>query len=376
MVYNKNMKRKKIGILGGTLDPVHLGHTALLRMAKEQIGLDEAILLPAGDPPHKHCHADARDRLQMARIASGGAFTVSDMEIRRSGTTYTVDTLRRLRAANPRCELVYVIGADTVECLETWRDYQEVFKLCTFAAAARGGRRFAAPEGARVTWLQGEVPDVSSTLVRERAAVRGELEALTGAAVARYIRERGLYLMGVSQAEAENMLRGMLSPSRFKHTMGVCAACERLARLHDLDVAAARVAALLHDAAKCLPAQEQRRLASGEADEGETQNPQLLHAPAGMAVARDMFGVRDTEILQAIRCHTLGGPAMTPLMLCVFVADFIEPGRADFPGLEQARALAGTDLRAAASKCAKLTKSHLERMGQKVHPRIMCMIDA
>ena len=81
------MEHRKIGILGGTLDPVHLGHTALLRMAKEQLALSTAILLPDGDPPHKHCHAVAEDRLWMAKLAAGDEFTVSDMEVRREGAT-------------------------------------------------------------------------------------------------------------------------------------------------------------------------------------------------------------------------------------------------------------------------------------------------
>lgn len=374
MVYNKSMERRKIGILGGTLDPVHIGHTALLRMAREQLGLDAALLLPAGDPPHKHCHAAAEDRLRMARLAAGEEFAVCDMEVRRAGTTYTVDTLRRLRAQYPQADLVYVIGEDTLSNLVTWRDYAQVFGLCAFAVSHRAREHGSAPEGARVRWLQGEPPGVSSTLVRERAAVRGELETLVGARVARYMRERGLYLMGVCEAEAEGMLRGMLTPSRFEHTLGVRDTCERLARAHGLDVGAARVAGLLHDAAKCLPEDEQRRLAGAEADAGEVANVELLHASAGAAVARDVFGVRDDEILAAIRCHTLGGPRMTPLMLCVFVADFIEPGRAAFPGLEEARALAGTDLRAAASKCVELTREYLVRAGRSVHPRMLEMI--
>ena len=170
------------------------------------------------------------------------------------------------------------------------------------------------------------------------------------------------------------MLRGMLTKHRFRHTLGVRDESERLARIHGLDAAAARVAGLLHDAAKCLPEAEQRRLAEGVADAEEMANPQLLHAPAGMVVARETFGVRDAEILEAIRCHTLGGPEMTGLMLAVFVADFTEPGREDFPGLSEARALAGTDLRAAASKCAELTKKHLQETGRAVHPRVETML--
>ena len=374
MVYNRNMEHRKIGILGGTLDPVHLGHTALLRMAKEQLALSTAILLPDGDPPHKHCHAVAEDRLWMAKLAAGDEFTVSDMEVRREGATYTVDTLRRLRAQEPESELVYIIGADTLPNLVTWREYKEVFRLCTFAAARRGGETEAVPEGARVRWLEGDPPDISSTHIREVAATRGDLRGLVDDKVAAYIREKGLYLMNVPEVEAEEMLKKTLTRHRFRHTLGVRDTSERLARIYGLDAAAARVAGLLHDAAKCLPEKEQRRLAAGLADEGELANPELLHAPAGAAVAKETFGVRDEEILAAIRCHTLGGAEMTGLMLAVFVADFIEPGREDFPGLAEARALAGTDLRAAASKCAQLTKKHLEETGRAVHPRMETML--
>ena len=138
------MKHRKIGILGGTLDPVHLGHTALLRLAKEQLALSEAILLPDGDPPHKHCHAVAEDRLWMAKLAAGDEFTVSDMEVRREGATYTVDTLRRLRAQEPESELVYIIGADTLPNLRHLarirRGLQALHLRGGAAGRGRGGR--------------------------------------------------------------------------------------------------------------------------------------------------------------------------------------------------------------------------------------------
>ena len=95
------------------------------------------------------------------------------------------------------------------------------------------------------------------------------------------IREKGLYLMDVPEVEAEETLKKTLTRHRFRHTLGVRDTSERLARIHGLDAAAARVAGLLHDAAKCLPEKEQRRLAAGLADEGELANPELLHAPAG-----------------------------------------------------------------------------------------------
>ena len=369
--YNSNMERRTIGILGGTLDPVHLGHLALLRAAREQLGLDEAVLMPAGDPPHKHCHVLAEDRLQMTRLAAAGEFAVSDAEVLRPGRTYTVDTLRRIRAERPDWDIVYAIGSDTLPNLLTWREYPEVFRLCAFATARRPGYADEVPEGARVLWLEGDIPDISSTRIRELAAVRAELSGFVSAPVGRYIRKRGLYLTAMPEVEAERALRETLSPHRFSHTLGVRETAERLANIHGLDAAAARVAGLLHDAAKCALYIEQLRLAEGVADELERANPELLHAPAGMAVARDRFGVRDPEILSAIRNHTLGRRGMSGLELAIYVADFIEPEREDFPGLSDVRELAEADLQAAASKCAELTYDFCRRRGSAPHPRTL-----
>jgi len=365
------MERRKIGILGGTLDPVHLGHLALLRAAREQMSLDEAVLMPAGDPPHKRCHVRAEDRLQMAVLAAAGEFAVSDAEVLRPGTTYTVDTLRRIRSERPGWDIVYVIGSDTLPNLLTWRDYREVFRMCSFAAARRKDCADEVPEGALVRWLDGDIPDISSTHIRERAAVRAPLADMVSAPVERHIRTRGLYLMSMPEGEAERALREMLTPSRFSHTLGVRETAERLAAIHGLDGAAARIAGLLHDAAKCAPYIEQLRLAQGGADGLERADPKLVHAPAGMAVARDRFGVRDPEILEAIRNHTLGRRGMSGLELAIYVADFIEPERDGFPGLDGVRALAEADLGAAASRCAELTYAYCRKRGSAPHPRTL-----
>ena len=111
----------RMGIMGGTLDPVHNGHIAVARAVCRACGLDGVMLLPAGDPPHKQHRADKADRWAMAQLAVGTLdwMSASDLEITRVGTTYTVDTLEQLSAAQPDVEWVYIIGADTVNVLET-----------------------------------------------------------------------------------------------------------------------------------------------------------------------------------------------------------------------------------------------------------------
>lgn len=131
----------RIGIMGGTLDPVHNGHIEIARSVRAELGLDGVMLLPAGDPPHKKRESDKLDRLEMAKRAAAEFdwMFVSDLEIARKGTTYTVDTLRALKRKQPDAEWIYIIGADTLNILDSWRNFPEIAQLCAFAAVSRPG---------------------------------------------------------------------------------------------------------------------------------------------------------------------------------------------------------------------------------------------
>ena len=113
-----------------------------------------------------------------------------------------------------------------------------------------------------------------------------------------------------------------------------------------------------------------------ETDAAELAAESVLHAPAGMLLAQREFGVQDPEILSAIRCHTLGGDHMRALDELIYVSDFIEPGRADFPGLSEARRLAQTDLHLAARRCAELTAEYLRAQGLEPHPRTLALMQS
>ena len=204
-----------IGILGGTFNPPHLGHLALARDAREELGLDRVLLMPAGIAPHKPGAAEpgAEHRLAMCRLALQGepALSVSALEVERDGPSYTVDTLRAIHASDPHLQLTFIAGADVACTLPSWREPAKLLELAGLAVAARAGadRRtvlrelaplLAGVEGARtsgepsnVRFLRMPVIDISSSIVRERAA-RGEpVEDLVGEPVGRYIAEQGLY---------------------------------------------------------------------------------------------------------------------------------------------------------------------------------------
>lgn len=380
----------KIGILGGTLDPVHNGHIDIALAAMSELGLDRVALMPSGDPPHKTRASDKLDRLRMAELATEGraGLYASDLEIRRPGPTYTVDTLSALTVEHPEVEWVYILGADALNKLDTWREFPRIARLCAFAAVSRPGcdedlarlraRAIGSCYHTRVDLLNVSGPPLSSTAVRKRVAEGLSIDGCVPPRVAGYIREKGLYLCKYGEAQILERLKGMLTDRRFIHTLGVADTAERLAPRCGVDVRRARLAGLLHDCAKSMPLEDMRAMVAEhlpDLDAEELETRAILHAPAGMVLAQNLFGVRDPSILSAIRKHTVGDGSMSPMDALIYVSDFIEPGREPFPGLDKARKLAEKDIYWAMCCCAQLTAKHLKSRGQHMHPRTQALLD-
>ncbi|MGH3144465.1 MAG: bis(5'-nucleosyl)-tetraphosphatase (symmetrical) YqeK [Rubrobacter sp.] len=169
---------------------------------------------------------------------------------------------------------------------------------------------------------------------------------------------------------ADAFVRDRLSEKRYGHTLRVAATAEDLARWHGLDPDSARLAALLHDAAREIGDPEECLRIAGEWDlhvgEQERQSPKLLHGPVAAELARRELGVDDAGVLDAIRVHTVGRPGMGPLALVLFVADKIEPAR-DYPSVERLRNLSYQDLYEAAAESLRRTIAHNEDRGKPTH---------
>lgn len=189
--------RERVGILGGTFDPVHVAHVVVAQEARAALGLDRVVLVVAGDPWQKSgkVHAPAHLRLSMVEAAVEGleGLEASAMEIERGGPTYTADTLAALSA--PERDLFLVVGADVAARLDTWVRVGEVRDRATIVVVEREGERVVEPPGGGWRVERVVIPrlDVSSTEVRRRVATGGQIDLLVPAGAVRIIRDRGLY---------------------------------------------------------------------------------------------------------------------------------------------------------------------------------------
>jgi nicotinate-nucleotide adenylyltransferase len=190
----------RVGLFGGSFDPVHDAHVALARTALEQLRLDELRWIPVGQPWQKTRRlASASDREAMVRLAIAGEprFVLDRSELRRSGVSYTLDTVRELIFATPDDNFALILGQDQYASLHTWRDWRELLGLVTLAIANRPGAVLTVnPQIAQVAHQTVLLPmmEVSSTEVRRRVAAGESIAGLVPEPVARYIEERRLYL--------------------------------------------------------------------------------------------------------------------------------------------------------------------------------------
>jgi nicotinate-nucleotide adenylyltransferase len=189
--------RRRIGILGGTFDPPHLGHLLIASDAFEALALERLLFVPAGNPPHKQGSvvATKAQRLQMIESAIAGdpRFAVDDRELRRDGPSYTVDTLRELSALEPDAELIFLLGVDQFRALDSWREPAEVARLARLGVFARDGETPDLSGIHPAEWVRVRGVDISATEVRDRIAAGQPIRYLVPAEVEVIIREEQLY---------------------------------------------------------------------------------------------------------------------------------------------------------------------------------------
>lgn len=366
---------------------------AAARQAAEALKLDKLLLIPTRVPPHKALTEDVagpEHRLEMTRFAVqalnlDGVAEASDLELRREGKSYTLDTLREIRALYPKGELFLLLGTDMFLTFHQWRHPEEIAKLCTLCAFHRSAldsagdfasqkRRLERKFGAHVKFVDlQEVVDISSTRLRQMLPAGQGREFLAPAVYGCILRE-GLYgtnadLRRLRLEDLRCVALSMLDPRRIPHVLGTEETAAALALRWGADEESARRAALLHDCTKKFDKELQLALCRQygiEPDAAERREGKLLHAITGAAVAYADFGVSG-EVRDAIRWHTTGKADMKLLEKIIYLADYIEPTR-DFCDLTELRRLAFEDLDGALLLGFTMAVEDLAKKGMPVHP--------
>lgn len=379
----------RVGIYGGSFNPPHVGHSLAAREMTDRLGLDRLLIVPAAVPPHKALpdgSPGAADRLELCRLAFAGIpkAEVCDLELRREGPSYTIDTLRALRQSMPDDELFLMMGTDMLLSFDLWREPEEIARLATLAVVRREEseavwdevRRKAASLSrtlpARIVLVENRCVQVSSTTVRRLLAL-GAPWALEPA-VERMILERGWYLSG---CDLKNLPFDRLSEislslhdeKRRPHVLGTSQTARALALRWGADPDLAARAGILHDITKALGPSEQLHICRKYdmvLTELQRDNPKLLHAKTGAAVARAVFGECEA-VCEAIYWHTTGKANMSLLEKIIYIADYMEPNRS-FPGVEILRSLVETDLDAAVFEGLDQSVRLLRKQGRIVDP--------
>lgn len=202
-----SMRPVRLGIAGGTFDPIHIGHLIIAEVARQECRLDKVLFIPTGVPPHKtgYTVTPAACRYEMVKMAimDNPYFEISDIEVKREGFTYTVDTLRELKRMYPaNVEFFFIIGSDTLPEVKGWREASQVVKYCHFVVYGRPGYDVAEREirflrenmGASVYTVQGPLLDISSTDIRDRIEKGKSIRYLVPPVVEEYIYKNHLYM--------------------------------------------------------------------------------------------------------------------------------------------------------------------------------------
>lgn len=379
---------ERIGIFGGTYNPPHIGHMRAAAHGIRALELDRLLLIPDSIAPHKQLPTDSaapEQRLEMLRLSARGLdkAQVCDMELRREGKSYTVDTLLELRRENPDAELILMMGTDMFLSFLTWHKPKTIMAQATLAVFYRGEKRECAvieeqkahleAMGAKIILVENPVTAISSTDLRRMLVFRCA-DSFLCPGVPEYIRAHGLYGTGkdyrnLPMEELEPIVVSLLHPNRVAHVRGCRDTAVALAKRWGADVTDAARAGILHDITKAIDGPLQLTLCQEYGillSKFSQENPKTLHALTGSLVAEQVFG-ENPEVVRAIRYHTTGRADMGLLEKIIYIADYIEPCR-NFDGVDEMRAAAQRNLDEALLMGLEMAMAHVKHQGQELAP--------
>ncbi len=370
---------EKIGIMGGTFNPIHLSHIMIAGRALEYLKLDKILFMPSKLPAHKDNDelVSEKDRNAMVKMAIKDypGFEFSDYEMKRDGYTYTADTIEHLTHENPDVRYYFILGGDSLAQFEKWHKPEYILEHCALVCAPRisdavglkgnneefikiakhlvekftrkrdNGSVFV-PE---IHFIPGPLVSISSSDVRNHIKCGMSITGMVPAGVDGYIVENGLYTDAFFESIKQD-LQKTLTPKRYKHVINVAETAFKLALSYGVDPVKAYTAGLLHDCAKFYSDEEILKEAEKYGivpEPAELATPcNLLHSKVGSFIAAEKYCIEERDILDAIYYHTTGRPGMSILEEIIYAADILEPGRdmAYTPSLDILRSEASYDL--------------------------------
>lgn len=385
----------KIGIYGGTFNPVHTGHIHAAKQAAELLRLDKLLIIPDRIAPHKQIPSGSptpEQRLEMLLLAvkNEPLIEVSDIELKREGKSYSYLTVEALREQYPDAELYLLMGTDMFLSFQTWMNPDRIMAQATLAVMCRGEKgekekiltqkKVLEDMGAKVELVENQILEISSTQLRRLIAFDCAGDFLPDG-VEEYIRSHKLYDSGADwknlpMEQLEPIVIRLLNPNRVAHVLGCRDTAVELAKRWGADVTDAARAGILHDITKALDGPLQLTLCNRYGkilSDFSRKYPKTLHALTGSLVAERIFGENEA-VVSAICHHTTGKAGMNLLEKIIYVADYMEPNR-NFPGVEKLRELAFSDMDAALRLGLEMTLQHLANLGDEVSPESRQALD-
>ncbi len=381
----------RVGLFGGSFDPFHNGHLSMIEGALKTV--DKVVVIPSARNPFKRGKilnaAPYRYYMTVDAVSKfGDKVVVSDVEFYIPGISYTLNTIKALLKGNrindlvdsDNVELFWICGSDILPTFDKWYEPDEILSLVNLLVARRPGqdddfevqvKRVEDLYDTKISVFDIDGVDVSSSCFRKEKNMEQLPEE-----VRTFIKTNALYsadwLENVSDKAMEDFLEyaielyPILKRERLLHTINTAILAVKYAVMYGGDPDKALIAGILHDCAKELPDDQQRKMAIK--DSGESYDiKKLWHGPAGALMAKKQFGIKDDEILDAIRFHTTARKDMTITDKVVYLSDKIEPART-YDDLTEVRKAADSDLELGLILCVSAFVEKSKRKGMELHP--------
>lgn len=360
---------ERIAIFGGSFNPVHSEHINLVNIAIEKLNLDKLFVVPTFISPHKeNLDASASDRLAMLRLAfmDNEKVEISDFEIQNGGNSYSYITCEHFRKEYPYAEIFFICGGDMLVDFYRWKNPDRILNAVTLASFDREDyfvdytyqhKYFLEKFNKDFVEIGYKGKKFSSTRIRVYSMLKLPLDNLTDKSVIEYIEKNEVYKSNIYFEYATSVL----PTKRLIHTAEVVIKAESKVRELSLSKEKVELSAVLHDVAKYQKVENYPNFTLPK-----DVPPPVVHSFLGAYIAENVLGIKDEEIIDAIRYHTSGKANMTTLGKLIFVADMVEDTRV-YDGVEKLRSYFEESLDKCFIECLKEEMIHLKNKGQPIY---------